>query len=177
MDILEHLTEEHREAEQLMHQLLESEPGDKRNRLIEELDEALGTHMLVEERYLYPIVAEMIGDDTEDEAEIEHGLAREGLAKLQELAAEPGFAAAVEMLQAGIGHHVHEEESEIFPQLRERAGAQLAELEPDQLEARVKADEKTRDELYEAAKQADVDGRSNMSKAELAEAVEQRSSS
>src|SRR4051812_28237518 len=160
MDILEHLSEEHRKAERLMEQLLRSEQGDERDKLIGELDKALDTHMRVEERFLYPIVAEAIDEDTEDEAEIEHSLARQGLAKLQELGREPGFAAAVEMLQAGIGHHVREEESEIFPKLRERAGDQLSQLDPEQLEAAVTHDDKSRDDLYEAAKEAGIEGRS-----------------
>jgi hypothetical protein len=63
-----------------------------------------------------------VGDDDADEAEIEHGLARDGLATLHEMASKPGFGAAVEMLIGGITHHVREEEREILPQLKKSLG-------------------------------------------------------
>ena len=58
MDIITHLTKEHREAEGLMASLSESEPGPARNALIRELETALAVHMAVEEQFLYPIVVE-----------------------------------------------------------------------------------------------------------------------
>lgn len=175
-DVLDHLTEEHREVERLLGRLADSEPGAARDRLVEEVTSSLRTHMAVEEQFLYPIVREVIGEDDAAEAENEHQLARDGLAQLDDLADEGGFGAAVDMLTAGIAHHVEEEEHDMFPQLRERAAEQLAELDPERLEARVKGsgadDGATKAELYEQAKDADIEGRSTMSKAELAEALD-----
>ena len=54
------------------------------------------------------------------EANVEHGLAREGLTDLGRLVDEPGFGAAVAMLTAGIRHHVKEEEHEVFPELKRK---------------------------------------------------------
>ena len=168
MELLEHLTEEHRKVEQLLGMLAETEEGPERERALAELESSLSTHMSVEETFLYPIVTKVIGSEDEEEAEVEHGLAREGLAKLRELVAEPGFGAAVDMLTAGIGHHVKEEEQELFPQLRAEAAEQVRALgTPDELEAKVKS----KAELYEQAKEAGLEGRSQMSKDQLAEAV------
>ena len=128
MEILDHLTEEHRKVEQMMKRLGETDPGQERDRLVDELVESLTVHMKVEERFLYPIVSEVEGDETEKEAEVEHALAREGLQKLRKLAYEPGFGAAVDMLRAGVGHHVEDEEKEIFPALRKQAADRLSEL-------------------------------------------------
>jgi len=179
MDLLEHLTQEHRKAESMLSTLAQSEEGAERESTVEELTTALQTHMAVEERFLYPIVKKTLGEETEDEAESEHTLARDGLQKLNELVAEPGFGAAVDMLVAGIGHHVQEEENEIFPQLRQKAADQIAALDPEQLEQEVKSSgasrggtDLTKEELYEKAKQAEVPGRSSMSKDELANAVQ-----
>src|SRR5690606_3110540 len=119
-----------------------------------------------------------------EEADVEHDLVRDGLTKLQRLADEPGFGALVDMVRAGLGHHVEEEEKEIFPKLRDGASSQLDELDPDAVEAEVgakggarasgrAAGEPTKQELYEQAKQAHVPGRSSMTKEELAEAVAQ----
>ena len=174
MEILDHLTEEHRKVEQMMKRLGETDPGQERDRLVDELVESLTVQMKVEERFLYPIVSEVEGDETEKEAEVEHALAREGLQKLRKLAYEPGFGAAVDMLRAGVGHHVEDEEKEIFPALRKQAADRLSELDPEELERKVKdgsSSDLTKEELYEKAKRADIPGRSQMTKDELAEAV------
>ena len=168
MDIITHLTKEHREAEGLMASLSESEPGPARNALIRELETALAVHMAVEEQFLYPIVVERIGAEDADEANNEHDLARDSVATLWQMADEPGFGAAVDSLKGGIGHHVEEEEQDLFPKLREVAATHLAKMDPERLEAPVEA---TRAELYEKARAAGVEGRSTMTKDELANAV------
>jgi iron-sulfur cluster repair protein YtfE (RIC family) len=177
-DLLERLTEEHRKAEQMMQTLLDSDEGPEREKTLGELRTALTKHMAVEEQFLYPIVQRTLGEEPEQEAENEHQLARDGLDKLSELVSEPGFGAAVEMLQGGIGHHVKEEEQEIFPKLRRQAGDEVAALDPDELERKVEqgrggqSSGATKDELYQQAQEADIPGRSQMSKDELAEALE-----
>ncbi len=175
-DVLDHLIEEHRKVEQMLAQLKESEEGPERQQLFDELRSSLGTHMAVEERFVYPLMAEHLGADEADDATDEHELARAGLAEAAKRLEEGAFEAAVEILEAGISHHVEEEESEQFPALRAKAGPQLAEMDPEELEAAVeggsgRGGEKTRDELYEQAKAADVPGRSSMTKDELADAV------
>lgn len=128
------------------------------------------------------------GDEAEEEeAEIEHDLTREGLGKLRALLEKPGFGAVVDVVSAGIKHHVDEEENEIFPKLRRQAAERLDRLDPEELEADVTrggGDAKrshgsngdaTRSELYEQAKDADIKGRSSMTKDELRDALaEQR---
>jgi len=176
MDVLEHLTEEHRKVERLLDSLAKSDEGPGREQTLDELESSLATHMAVEERFLYPIVLEVVGEEDEEGAENEHGLARDGLQKMRELVDQPGFGAAVEMVKAGIGHHVEEEEHEIFPKLRSDAADRVAALgEPDQLEAEVtnggSGDGPTKRELYEQAKDAGIEGRSDMTKDELAKAL------
>jgi hemerythrin-like domain-containing protein len=186
MDVLEHLMQEHRQVEQMLTKLSEADEAE-RAPLIDELADALTVHMAVEERFLYPIVQKVVGEEEEEEAESEHGLARDGMAKLRAMREQPGFGAAVDMLAAGIKHHVHEEEDEIFPKLRQKAAADLKTLEPDELEAEVRssgsarsgrsngsagsAEGATKEELYEQAKEAGIEGRSTMTKTELQDAL------
>ena len=173
MDLIDQLTAEHREAEGLLAQLKDTEPGSERDQLVDQLTAALRTHMAVEERFLYPIVTNALGAEPEEEAEVEHQLARDGLVKLAQLRAEPGFGAAVDMVQACIAHHVQEEETEMFPKLRETAEAQIEELDPAECKAAVENNlvDLTKDQLYRQAQDADIAGRSSMTKDELAEAL------
>jgi hemerythrin-like domain-containing protein len=75
--------------------------------------------MEAEESIVYPPIRTQVGEEDEEEAEIEHGLAREGLQKLQSMVEMPGFGAAVEMLKGGITHHVEEEETQLLPELKD----------------------------------------------------------
>lgn len=113
------LKADHREVKKLLTSLGESEEGPEREEMAAQVEAALTLHMKIEEQILYPVVAEQVGADDEEEAEIEHGLAREGLTKMMGMVDAPGFGAAAEMLLGGIEHHVKEEETEILPALKE----------------------------------------------------------
>jgi hemerythrin-like domain-containing protein len=112
------LKKDHREAEAMLKSLADSKPGARRQTTLKKLQTALTLHMRIEEDEVYPFVAKRVGEEDAEEANIEHALARDGLAKLDELVSEPGFGAAVAMLTAGIKHHVKEEEHEMFPELK-----------------------------------------------------------
>lgn len=179
MDELEHLEQEHREVERMIAQLKESAEGEGRTKILEELRSSLSTHMAVEERFIYPLVEKVADEEEREGGENEHDLIRDSLRTLFEMKDEPGFNAALDMFEAGLSHHVEDEESEMFPELREKVADKIAEMDPDELEAAVKQDDDgpggsapTREELYEKAKEQDVAGRSTMTKDELAEAVE-----
>ena len=168
MDLLDHLIKEHREAEELIAKLEESEPGQQRKALIDELSSALHKHMEVEEQFLYPIVSEVIGEEDAEEGNNEHDLARDGLEKLYELVDEPGFAAALDMVKAGIDHHVEDEEEKMFPELRQKAGDRINGLDAEKLEEVI---DLTKDQMYRKAKEAGIEGRSDMTRDELARAI------
>lgn len=177
-DVLDALEADHRRVERLLDELAASEEGPERERLVATLDAALALHMRFEEEQIYPLL-QQVDPEMREEAQTEHTLGREGLAKLRELASAPGFGAAVDMLKGGITHHVSEEESEAFPGIRESADSSaLAELttllmaqkrEAGVLEAELEM--ATREELLEQAKEADIQGRSSMTKDELREAL------
>jgi hemerythrin-like domain-containing protein len=113
------LKADHREAEKLMEQLGETEEGSKREALLDELTVKLTAHMEMEEQIVYGPVAREVGTEDEEEAEIEHNLARDTLQKLHEMVAVPGFGAVVDMLKGGISHHVEEEETQLLPELKD----------------------------------------------------------
>jgi iron-sulfur cluster repair protein YtfE (RIC family) len=113
------LKADHREVEKLLDKLVDTEEGAERERMVEELVTKLSAHMDAEESIVYPPVKTAVGAEDEEEAEVEHGLAREGLEKVQQMVEMPGFGAAVEMLKGGISHHVEEEETQLLPELKD----------------------------------------------------------
>jgi iron-sulfur cluster repair protein YtfE (RIC family) len=159
--LLDELESQHRMVEDLLHKLESESDTTRQQRLVDELIAALTEHMEIEESQVYPGL-QRVDPEIATEADVEHRLAREGISTLQSMVGMPGFGAAVAMLQAGIEHHVQEEEGEAFPKLREELG-----LSPSKAGA-------TKQELYEEAKQAGVEGRSQMTKDELAEAVSEK---
>ena len=123
------LKRDHQEVARMLKVLDASKPGARRRQTVEKLTTALELHMEIEERDIYPVVQHVVGKEEAEEAGIEHGLAREGLADLRRLVDKPGFGAAVAMLTAGIRHHVKEEEQEVFPELKRKIDrAELLEL-------------------------------------------------
>lgn len=170
---------DHRAVEAMLKTLAESEPGPEREAMVQKLAIAFEAHASFEEKAIYPLVPDVMGPEKEEEAEIEHRLAREGVKKLVEMVSQPGFGAAVEMLEGGIGHHVEEEESEMFPALRKATDdATKQNLMHELREAKAAAglplmdpEVATKDELLDAAADAGIRGRSSMSKQELADAI------
>src|SRR4051794_6481522 len=112
------LKRDHREVAEMLKTLEASKPGARRRTTVGKLVASLELHMEIEERDVYPLVRERVGEEEAEEANVEHRLAREGLSEVQRLVDEPGFGAAVAMLSAGIRHHVKEEEQEVFPELK-----------------------------------------------------------
>src|SRR3954452_11418824 len=122
------LEADHRTAERLFEKI-NAAGGDGRTPLIDELATSLRAHMELEEKVLYPAMESVTGAETVEEANTEHELARTTLDAMMELAPDkPGFEAALEVVKAGIEHHVQEEENEVFPKLREKGESVLDEV-------------------------------------------------
>lgn len=113
------LKRDHREARAMLVELKESKPGSQRQRQLGQLERALLLHMQIEEALLYPLLEQYRMSEQATEAETEHQLVRDGLNQARDFVGEPGFGAIVDMLLAGVMHHVREEESEILPRLKE----------------------------------------------------------
>src|SRR6188768_2513052 len=81
-DPMQILKADHREVERLLDKLADSEEGAEREQMVAELVTKLSAHMDAEESIVYPPVKTEVGAEDEEEAQIEHGLAREGLEKV-----------------------------------------------------------------------------------------------
>ena len=134
------LKKDHREAEALFKRLKETKsPSARRRSTLDKLEAALRLHMQIEEKVLYPAVTKLLGEEPVTEADIEHTLGRDGLAKMRQLVDRPGFGAACEMTLAGIKHHVKEEETEMFPKFKKRVSREDLVALGDEIEAMKKA--------------------------------------
>jgi hemerythrin-like domain-containing protein len=172
-DVLDHLMDEHRKVERLLADLKGSEPGSGREAAFEDLANVLDLHMLAEERHVYPLLVAHLGAEAAGGASDEHHIARQGIAQARQRLADGAFVAAIEGLEAGIGRHVEEEESDLFPKLRVRAPADLEGMDPRVLAGPVPEDAAAAAAagLDEPADDADAAARPDASGPEPQEAV------
>ncbi|CAB3795396.1 hemerythrin domain-containing protein [Paraburkholderia fynbosensis] len=84
--------------------------------------EELSIHTMLEEELLYPAAQEALPDSDKidvEEAYVEHFLVKTLIAKFETMkAGDKGFDATFKVMSEMVGHHVEEEEEELFPELR-----------------------------------------------------------
>jgi hemerythrin superfamily protein len=182
------LEEDHRRVEALFEQYGQSQDPTIAQQIVTELQ----VHTTLEEREIYPIVKNDVpgGDELEEEAEKEHKEVEQLLAQIEQKGFDdPSVPELMLQVEEGVSHHVAEEETEMFPKLRQTVGEeQLQQLGEKAMQAKqqlmaqkggqsggaVVEGEVTKDELYEQAKEMDIEGRSKMNKDDLQQAVEQQ---
>ncbi len=190
-DAVSLIEQDHREMEALFERVLAGE-GD-RQAAVEEITARLTAHARAEEEEVYPAITKA---EPDEEAEVDHAYdehheAEHLLRKARNLVATDHFEEAFTAFVEAVKHHVEEEETEVLPALRkavdaktlvrlgtafdrvrrELLGAPVTAAPAETAVAEDPAADATRDELYEMAKQADIHGRSSMTKQELAEAL------
>ena len=125
------LQEDHRNVQQTFKDLDKVQEGDQATlqELVNIVCGELTVHTQLEEEIFYPAVKEA-AEEPDDvlEALIEHGSAKELIAKLQAMQPEDeSYKAAFVVLGEYVNHHIKEEESSIFPAAR-RSGLDLQAL-------------------------------------------------
>jgi hemerythrin superfamily protein len=123
MDAISLLKDDHRAVEQLFKRFEKAGSGAlvERRRIVDEIIKELSVHAEIEETVFYPAVREAV-PQTEDEvleALEEHHVAKWVLSELDCM--DPGserFEAKVTVMMENVRHHVEEEESDLFPQVR-----------------------------------------------------------
>lgn len=166
--------------------------------IVAEIKARLKAHSVAEEERVYPAIAKAGPDEQE---EVHHGVeehreAEELLERLEATDPESAeFDTALRNFVAAVSHHVEEEENEILPSLKKAVDTTTLDELGAAFESRriellrqagvdatvgvggqdatepAAADDATKAELYEQAKEAGVPGRSQMTKDELARAL------
>ena len=156
----------------------EAEDTEAMGMLCRSIFTELDVHTRIEEEIFYPAVKKEADEEiaeTVDEGIEEHHVVDVLMEEIRQLdVGSDEFVAKMTVLIENVEHHADEEEEDMFPDAREQLGEERLTSLGDELAARkaaVKAEQATRDELYEKAKERDVPGRSDMTKEELAEAV------
>jgi hemerythrin-like domain-containing protein len=124
-DVVDVLTADHREFDRIFTELealrgrSEPEVLTRKRELVDEVTIGLVKHSVAEETQVYPRVEKQIDKDEAEHSKEEHAEAEETMKRLEKMDPEdPGFDGAVAELIAEIRHHVQEEESRMFSELR-----------------------------------------------------------
>lgn len=123
--------------------------SDEKEKIATQICQALTVHAQIEEEIFYPQVREAINDDALlDEAEVEHGTAKDLMAQLADMSPDDDlYDAKVTVLGEYIDHHVQEERDEMFVKAR-KAHLDLMAIADELRERKM--------ELMEEHKTADV---------------------
>lgn len=120
LDAIDLLESQHREVEELFEKIHAANSARDRSRLFAELADQLAAHTKIEETIFYPKVCDEGTSKLLHHAVEEHLDAKRLIAELLDL--EPSdeqFLSKIEELEQLVSEHVEDEETELFPQVRE----------------------------------------------------------
>ncbi|MDB5903671.1 MAG: hemerythrin protein [Betaproteobacteria bacterium] len=187
-DAIDLLMDDHKRVDKLFGDFenVDRDDPDAVQELVEIACMELQIHSILEEEIFYPAVraetadGDRDGQDLLNEAEVEHEMVDELIAKLQELEPDDAmYAAYFAVLAEYVKHHVGEEETELFPLVRAMSLdlQQLAEdmrLRREELFAEMEAgDEGDPDADSEPAAEFDEDALESVDEDEAEDAQEQ----
>ncbi|MEV6653437.1 hemerythrin domain-containing protein [Streptomyces sp. NPDC051219] len=128
-NVIEELTADHREVEELFAKIEGRPVGDpKRRELADELTMELVRHSVAEEEHLYPAVRRYVddGDDMADKEIADHSRVERMLKDLEDCRPDdPKFDTLVRQVKAAVTEHVADEEQRLFVLLAESCSAEV----------------------------------------------------
>ncbi|MGQ2965253.1 hemerythrin domain-containing protein [Methylophilus sp.] len=132
-DVIVLLKNDHAEVKKMFKQFDKlAEKGDNKGKvqIANKICAELIAHTMAEEEAFYPGARAAIDDDAMlNEAVVEHDSAKDLIAQIQSMdPADPMYDAKVTVLGEYINHHVEEEETEMFPEVRKSKELDLREL-------------------------------------------------
>jgi len=139
------LKQDHKEIRKVFRAFEDAGPGAEatRGKLVDKMLELLTVHTYIENECMYPRVRELVPDLEDDvlESYEEHHVADVLCMELATMAPDDEhFSAKTTVLIENVEHHMEEEESEWFPEVRKALGRkQLQELGAEMIELKKKA--------------------------------------
>jgi len=120
MNAIEMLKKQHREVEKLFSKFeaLGESAAKSKQRVFNEIADALAMHATIEEKHFYPAVKAKRTEDILLEALEEHLSLKRIIADLLKMEpSDDSFDAKVKVLKEQVEHHVGEEEEDLFPKV------------------------------------------------------------
>jgi hemerythrin-like domain-containing protein len=120
-DVIDILITDHREMIALLGQIEHTSDASQRRDLAETLIAEVMRHAVAEEMYVYPAIQEHMPDGAKEveHDKQEHQEIVQVMKQMEDVdASDPSFMELVRQLEAHLRHHVDDEESKQFPQLR-----------------------------------------------------------
>lgn len=122
-NVIDELMTDHREVEEIFGRMQAMTGGGQELRdLVDEATIELVRHSVAEEQYLYPAVREHIdgGDGLADKETEDHERVEKILKQLEKLDTDdPKMGPMLQQLMDEVAAHVHDEEANLFPRLRQ----------------------------------------------------------
>ncbi len=116
MNAIDLLKQQHQEAKKLFQDIEKASRPDEKERLFDELADALAVHAAIEEQHFYPATKDARTEELLQEAVEEHLSMKRIIADLLEMEPDDAqFDAKTKVLREQVEHHVEEEENELFP--------------------------------------------------------------
>jgi hemerythrin superfamily protein len=160
------LIDDHTKVRKLFKQFQKLEDENEIRQLVEKACQALTVHAELEESVFYPRIREGLKEDDHelvDEAEVEHDVAKQLIAKLESLdSSDDEYCAAFTVLSEYVGHHIEEEENEMFKKVK-RADIDFEALAQEMRERKQELMGQTGDAEDESPRRADSKQRSRAS--------------
>ena len=143
------LKRQHREVEGLFGKIKKAKKADERQALLDQIDEKLRGHMLIEETIFYPAVSEDVSakkiQDMVAESYEEHHVVQLVLDELPQVDLEDErFEAKMTVLEELIQHHVEEEEETMFPAAEKAMDADVLKELAEQMQAALGSSQEAR---------------------------------
>lgn len=120
--VLDMLIEDHRRIQEMFQDFVDMDEDEEARRdLVQTACAELTAHAQLEEELFYPAVREEIDEQhLIDEAQVEHGVVKDLITQLEYTEPDDDlYAATFHVLAEYTNHHIEEEESDIFTQVRE----------------------------------------------------------
>jgi len=132
MDAITLLKQDHKTVAKLFKEFEKTKQPARQRKLAKQIVAELSVHAAIEEMVFYPAVRERVPKtaDTVLESLEEHHIVKWVLSELEDMKPDhERFKAKMTVLIENVRHHVKEEESELFPNVRKALGRrELAEL-------------------------------------------------
>jgi hemerythrin superfamily protein len=124
-DVVDVLTADHREFDRIFTELeglrgrSDADVLTRKRELVDEVTIGLVKHSVAEETQVYPRVEKQVDKEEAEHAKEDHAEAEETMKRLERMDPDdPGFDGSVDELIREVRHHVQEEESRMFAELR-----------------------------------------------------------